>query len=136
MMIGFLEVVLAVCAPVVGAAVEVPVSAPTDDLVRQAAVRLPDGDWIVYEWHMAGNAPVKVQRVGPGMTGVKWTATLKEGVVRQRISRGLQRGVYVDPGRGENEGTVEFVVSAETAGFRETLDLATGKSLKREEAKH
>ena len=109
---------------------------PKDDRVTQAAVRLPGGDWLVYEGDFTfSNSPIMVQRVGPRMTGTKWTATLQPGEVRQRVSRGLGRKVFVHVGRGQSEGTVEFDVQAKTAGFRETLDLATGKFLKRDEPK-
>jgi hypothetical protein len=129
--------VLMVFHCVVTHAAETPtVEPPGDDLVSQAAVRVPGGDWLVYEGDFSfANSPIVVRRVGPDMTGTKWAATLSPGEVRARVSRGLSRNVQVRIGRGQNAGTAVFDVLAHTAAFRETLDLETGKSLARENAK-
>lgn len=112
------------------------VQPPGDDHVTQAAIRIPGGDWLVYEGDVSFvNSPIIVRRVCPDMTGPKWTATLAPGEVRARVSRGLSRNVRVHIGRGQNAGTVVFDVLAHTAAFRETLDLETGKSLARENGK-
>jgi hypothetical protein len=125
-----------VSACVLTHAAEYPTVPPaTDPRVTQAAIRIPGGDWLVYEGDVTFvNSPIVVRRVGPNMTGTKWTATLAPGEVRTRVSRGLPRNVQVHVGRGQNAGTVEFKILAATAAFRETLDLETGKSLAREDS--
>jgi hypothetical protein len=132
----FANVAIVFSCVVTDAAENPTVQPPANHRVTQAAIRIPDGDWLVYEGDFVyENSPIVVRRVGPDMTGPKWTATLAPGEVRARVSRGLSRTVRVHIGRGQNAGTVEFNVLAHTAAFRETLDLETGKTLAREDGK-
>lgn len=109
----------------------VPVSlsadAPLDlphETEHEKAIRLPDGDWIVYRYHGSADSGVRVSRMDAKMTSQRWRVNCQ--------GLGVEHSKYRHEVNLSRVGDRVKVVSVGSSGeFEEWLDLATGKQISR-----
>lgn len=96
-------------------------------LNAERAVRLPDGDWLVYRYGTISDSGVQVIRTDAVMTKVRWQTECKP--------LGVSHSKYYHRGEVEIKNNEAIVTSIANHGqghsFVETLDLATGKKVSR-----
>lgn len=110
------------------AVVSVSLSAEPLDLPREAefekALRLPDGDWVVYRYHGSADSGVRVSRMDAKMTDLRWRVNCQ--------SLGVEHSKYRHEVDLTRVGDRLKIVSVGSSGeFEEYLDLATGKQFSR-----
>ena len=101
---------------------------PALDLPRETefekALRLPDGDWIVYRYHGSADSGVRVSRMDAKMTDQRWRVNCQ--------SLGVEHSKYRHEVDLARIGDRLKVISVGSGGeFEEWLDLATGKQISR-----
>lgn len=101
---------------------------PALDLPRETeaerALRLPDGDWVVYRYHGSADSGVRVSRLDAKMTDLRWRVNCQ--------GLGVEHSKYRHEADLSRVGDRLKVVSVGSSGeFEEWLDLATGKQLSR-----
>ncbi|MFT3883077.1 MAG: hypothetical protein QM703_25925 [Gemmatales bacterium] len=96
-------------------------------LNAERAVRLPDGDWLVYRYGTNSDSGVQVIRADAVMTKVRWQAECKPlGVAHSKYYHRAEVEIK------NNEAIVNSIANNGQGGkFEEKLDLATGKQVSR-----
>lgn len=96
-------------------------------LDAERAVRLSDGDWLVYRYGSHSDSGVQIIRADAVMTKVRWQTECKP--------LGVAHSKYYHRGEVEiknNEAIVTSIANHGNGGsFVEKLDLATGKQVSR-----
>lgn len=105
-----------------------PAADPAADLPRETefekALRLQDGDWVVYRYHGSADSGVRVSRMDAKMTNQRWRVNC--------LPLGVEHSKYRHSADLSRIGDRLKVVSVGSSGeFEELLDLATGKQLSR-----
>ena len=94
------------------------------------AIRLADGDWLVYSYRPSSDSGVKVYRMNPTMTKHRWQAQCNDlGQSHDQFFQKVEADVVAD----------QVILTCQTRGgeggegnrFEERLDLATGKQVER-----
>jgi hypothetical protein len=97
------------------------------------AIRLADGDWLVYSYNYISDSGVQVYRMDPRMGKRRWRALCKGlGQAHDKFSQNVEANVLANGGR-------EVQITSRTTGgwggegnsFEERLDAATGKQIER-----
>jgi hypothetical protein len=96
----------------------------------EKAVRLADGDWLVYRYRPVSDSGVQVYRMNPTLTKRRWQAQCKGlGQFHEQFGQRVEADVVGD----------QVIITCRTVGgsggegtsFEERLDLATGKQVER-----
>ena len=101
---------------------------PALDLPRDSefekALRLLDGDWVVFRYHGSADSGVRVSRMDAKMTEQRWRVTCP--------ALGVEHSKYRHEVNLSRVGDRLKVVSVGSSGeFEEWLDLADGRSISR-----
>ena len=96
-------------------------------LNAERAVRLPDGDWLVYRYGTISDSGVQVIRADAVMTKVRWQAECQPlGVAHSKYYHRAEVEIK------NNEAIVNSIAGNGQGGkFEEKLDLTTGKRISR-----